>query len=94
LADIEENLQNAILKNEKDYNDKLEDLKAIQNENRINTEKKYISKIDKLNKELKENENISNQLIKEMEDKYENDMNEIKQEIETLNMEYNTDIQN
>jgi len=29
-----------------------------------------------------------------MEDKYENDMNEIKQEIETLNMEYNTDIQN
>lgn len=94
MADIEENLQNAILKNEKDYNDKLEDLKAIQNENRINTEKKYISKIDKLNKELKENENISNQLIKEMEDKYENDMNEIKQEIETLNMEYNTDIQN
>lgn len=29
-----------------------------------------------------------------MEDKYENDMNEIKQEIESLNMEYNTDIQN
>jgi len=37
---------------------------------------------------------FSNQLIKEMEDKYENDMNEIKQEIECINMEYNTDIQN
>lgn len=40
LADMESNYQNSIEKNEKEYNDKLEELKAMFNENRSETEKK------------------------------------------------------
>lgn len=66
---METNYQDAITKNEKEYNDKLEELKSMQNENRSENEKKYLTKIESLQSKLKETEEKYKYEIKEQEDK-------------------------
>jgi hypothetical protein len=53
---METNYQDAITKNEKEYNDKLEELKSMYNENRSENEKKYLTKIESLQSKLKDTE--------------------------------------
>lgn len=66
---METSQQDAITKNEKEYNDKLEELKSMFSENRSENEKKYLFKIESLQTKLKETEEKYKYEIKELEEK-------------------------
>jgi len=67
---------------ENNYIKKLEDFKELFNNNKSESDKNYNKKIESLTSKLDETENYYKNELKNLEDKYNNDMEDVKSVIE------------